>query len=81
MTTLTAAEAVLETIDMLLGAVDVDLAAAREVQADLILADAVDEAVESIRADRPGFARFQLEAGRLRAQHVLDGGSLPGGAS
>jgi hypothetical protein len=80
MTTLTAAEAVLETIDTVLGAIDVDLAVAREVQADHILTDSVTDAVESIRADRPGYARFQLEAGRLRAQHVLDGGSLLGGA-
>ncbi|HEY0889342.1 MAG TPA: hypothetical protein VGE38_07015 [Nocardioides sp.] len=75
----TAAEAVLDTIDMLLGAVDVDLALARDVQADLILAAGVDDAIASIRADRPGFARFQLEAARLRAQHVLDGGDLAGG--
>lgn len=74
----TAAEAVLETIDMLLGAVGVDLTLAREVQADLILAAAVLDAVASIRADRPGYARYQLEAARLRAQHVLDG-TVPDG--
>lgn len=68
----TAAEAMLEQIDRLLGAVDDDLNAELDSRVDAILTSAVTDAIASIRAGAPGRALFTLEAGRLRAQHLLD---------
>jgi hypothetical protein len=52
----------------------------RDRQADVILTAAVEQATVSIRRGRPGYARFQLEAARFRAQRVLDG-TVPDGST
>lgn len=74
------ADIMLEQIDALLGTVDVELELERDCQVDAILSTAVVDAIASIRAGQPGLAHFQLEAGRLRAQHILDRALPDGGA-
>lgn len=49
-------------------------ATGRERQAVVILQAATEHAITSIRGGRPGYAQYQLERARLRAQRVLAGG-------
>lgn len=46
---------------------------ARERQAVVIMTSAAEHAMTSISRGRPGYAHYQLERARLRAQAVLDG--------
>lgn len=49
-------------------------------QAVVILTSAAEHAMTSINRGRPGYAHYQLERARLRAQRVLDG-TVPTGSA
>lgn len=49
----------------------------REATADLVLGMAVRDAVDLIRDNRPGYARFRLTRALMSADRILGGGGRP----